>query len=167
MKERRIGVNILALLGGLSMILAMFFPWWSFKLEYTPQTDLYPYLIDGPGSELIGYKRSPQMTVLTVVLIACIVLCLVGSFLEGRKAKIMLGTSGILVLLATWRLLHRISGVAARFDLPIQGQTRGSLGGFAVVEVATWLRPGLYLIIAGGVLVLIAAFLHDKVRIKK
>ena len=60
----------------------------------------------------------------------------------------MLAVSGVLTFLAAWRLLVRISGVAGRFDLSIQGHGWGQYGGFAQVEVFTWLRPGIYLMIA-------------------
>lgn len=160
------GVNILALIAGLLMVTAMLFPWWSFQLEFSEQSDLYPYLIKGPGSELIGYKRSPQMTALTGVFIFATGLCLVGSFLEKRAARISLFLSGILFSLGTWRLLVRIAGVAARFSLPLQGRARGNYGGFADVYVSTWLRPGLYIIFVAIALVLIAALLHPKVRLE-
>ncbi|MHB0988171.1 MAG: hypothetical protein ACYC3P_05835 [Bellilinea sp.] len=105
------------------------------------------------------------MTLLTGVLIVAILLCLVGSVLSKRPAKILLGISGLLVLLAAWRLLVRVAGVAARFNLPLQGHGQGSLGGFAKVEVWTWLQPGLYLAVLGGVLALLASLLHSKVRL--
>lgn len=157
MLSRHLRVNLLALIASGLMIAAMFFPWWSFRFEFSEPTNLFPYLISGPGSELIGYKRSPQMTILTAVLVAAIALCLAGSVLRGRTGRWLVAASGLLVLLATWRLLVRVEAVAARFDLPIQGYTRGTLSGFAVVEVWTWLRPGLYLIVAGGLLALIAS----------
>ena len=165
-KKKKSGVNLLALLAGLLMVIAMLFPWWSFQLEFSDQTDLYPYLIKGPGSELIGYKRSPQMTALTGVFIVATVLCLVGSFRSGRAGKIILFLSGSLFALGTWRLLVRIAGVAARFALPLQGRARGNYGGFADVYVSTWLRPGLYMIFVAIVLVLIASLLHNKVRLE-
>lgn len=162
MKRWMQGVNLLAMLAGLVMIISMLFPWWSFQLEFSERTDLYPYFLDGPGSELVGYKRSPQMALLTGVFIVCIGLCLVGSFNKGRGARIMLFISGALIFLGVWRLLVRIAGVADRFHLPIQGHARGNYGGFAEVYVSTWLRPGLYIIVLAGILVLVAALLHRK-----
>lgn len=162
MKQWMTGVNLLAFLAGLIMIAAMLVPWWSFQLEFSEQTDLYPYLLDGPGSEFVGYKRSPQMTILTGVYIVAIGLCLLGSFGTGRTPRIFLFISGILIFLGAWRLLMRISDVAARFDLPIQGNTRGNYGGFAEVYVSTWLRPGMYLILAAGALALLAALFQKK-----
>jgi uncharacterized membrane protein len=158
-KRSNLGINILGVIAGALMIAAMFFPWWSFKLSYTKTTNLYPYLIDGPFSELIGYKRSPQMTILTGVLIVCIGLCFLGSVVKGRGARIMLAISGILCLLGTWRLLIRVTGVAARFGLPIQGHGWGQYGGFARVEVFTWLQPGTYLMITGGILAILASLI--------
>ncbi len=162
MKRWMTGVNLLGFLAGLIMITAMLIPWWSFQLEFSEQTDLYPYLLDGPGSEFVGYKRSPQMTILTVVFVITILLTLIGSFQKGRAARVLLLLSGALIFLGTWRLLLRISDVAARFGLPIQGHTRGNYGGFADVYVSTWLRPGMYLILFAGILVLCAGLFRDK-----
>ena len=105
------------------------------------------------------------MTLLTGVLIACILICLAGSLLRGRVAMIMMGASGLLVLVAAWRLLARVSGVAERFGLPPIGHAWGSLGSFAKVEVWTWLQPGLYIVAAGGILAILAGLLHRKIRI--
>lgn len=164
-KNWRFGVNVLGLIALILMILAMFQPWWSFTLQETKKTDVYPYLIDGAGSEMIGYKRSPQMTLLTGVLVACILLTLVGSLLKGRISQILLAVAGVLTLLGTWRLLARVAGVAARFEIPLQGQGRAIYEGFAQIEVATQLEPGTYLIVAGGVLALLASLLHRWVRV--
>jgi len=166
MNRWRLNLNILALIAGCLMIAAMFVPWWSFRLEFSERSDLYPYLITGPGSELVGYKRSPQMTALTGVLIGCILLCLIGSVARGRKAKFMLATSGILSFLAAWRLLVRVSSVAARFHIPVQGHGIATYEGFANVEVWTWIRPGLYLIVLAGLLAISAALLHNRISLR-
>ena len=165
MKNWHFGVNILALVAVILMVVAMYLPWWSFALESSPQTDVYPYLIDGPGSEYIGYKRSPQMTLLTGVLIASILITLIGAFLKGKSSRITLAVAGVLVLLGTWRMLARVAGVAARFEIPLQGQGRAVYQGFAQIEVWTKLQPGTYLIIAGGILAILASILHSYVRI--
>lgn len=167
MSRIRLSVNLLALLAGCIMIVAMLLPWWSFRLEYTARTDLYPYLIAGPGSELVGYKRSPQMALLTGFLIFSILLCLAGSLLKGKPAKFLPVASGVLIFLAAWRLLVRVSAVASRFDLPIQGHGWGSLGGFAVVEVWTWLRPGIYLMVLAGILAIISGLFSDMLRLQR
>jgi hypothetical protein len=166
MKRWNLSINILALIAGCVMIASMFFPWWSFKLAYNDRTDIFPYLISGPGSELVGYKRSPQMTILTILLIVCILLCFLGSLLRGRRARITLIISGLLIIVGAWRLLVRVGGVAARFHLPVQGHGIGTYGGFARVEVWTWLRPGVYLAIAAGILIILAALLQDRLRLK-
>ena len=166
MKGWFIRTNILAVIAGFLMIAAMLLPWWSFTLQFTGQTDLYPYLISGPGSELVGYKRSPQMVMLTGVLITAIILCLMGSVLRGKLARTMLAASGLLVFLAAWRLLVRVESVAARFDIPIQGQGVANYQGFAMIEVSTWLRPGLYLILLGGVLSIMAALFHNQLLLR-
>jgi hypothetical protein len=166
MRKVTISLNILAFLAGSLMVVAMFLPWWSITLQAMGRTDLYPYLIDGPIREILGYKKSPQMALLTNLFIACIVFCVSGSLLRGWIARLMLGISGIVVLLACRRFLIRIEEVAERFDVPIQGHGFGSYLGFGVTEVWTELQLGVYLMIAGGVLAMIAAIIQNKVRIK-
>lgn len=165
MKSWRIGINILGLIAVALMIVAMFQPWWGFTYQGTKTTLVYPYLIDGAASEMIGYKRSPQMTILTGLLIACIVLVLIGSLLKGRASRIMLAVSGALTLIGAWRLLARVAGVAARFDVPIQGQGRAVYEGFAQISVSTRLELGTYLIVLGSILAILAAALGSRVRL--
>jgi hypothetical protein len=163
MNRWHFGVNLLGIGAGCLMILAMFFPWWSFRWEFVEQTDVYPYVLSGPGTELVGYQRSPEMLLLTGVVIACILLCLLGSLIKRRAGWIMMAISGVLILIAAWRLIARVSGVAARFGLPVIGHGRGNLGGFAWVETWTWLQPGFYLVVSAGVLALAAGLLHHKI----
>ena len=165
MKNWRFGINIFGLISVALMITAMFQPWWSFTLEETKTTNVYPYLIDGAASEMIGYKRSPQMTLLTGILITCILLTLSASFLKGRSSRVMLIVAGILTLLGAWRLLARVARVAARFDIPIQGQGRAVYEGFAQIYVSTQLELGTYLILAGGVLAILIGLLQSWVRV--
>ena len=141
------------------MMLAMFFPWWSFAMEFNEPTYLYPYLLDGPATEIIGYRRSPQMTLLTGVLVACIILALIGAFSPKRRSRWLLIASAVLNSLAVWRLLVRIAGVAALYHMPIQGQAVASYGGFAKVKVWSQIHPGMYLDIAGILLVLLGGIL--------
>ena len=165
MKNWKYGPNILALIAVGLMIYAMYQPWWSFSLQDSPQTDIYPYLIDGPGSEYIGYKRSPQMEILTGLLIGCIALTFIASFLPGNCSRIALVLAAVLTLLGAWRLMIRVAGVAARFEIPIQGEGIAVYEGFANINVWTRLGLGIYLIVAGALLAILAAVLHSKVRI--
>ena len=73
--------------------------------------------------------------------------------------------AGAFTLLGAWRLLARVAGVAARFDIPIQGQGRAVYEGFAQIYVSTQLELGTYLILAGGILAILAGLLHSRVRI--
>jgi hypothetical protein len=163
--NRKFSFNYLGILAGILMVAAMFQPWWSFSLEFAGQTDLYPYKIQGPGSEIVGYKRSPQMNLLTNALYGCIGMCFAGSLLRGKLGSLLMFLSGLVVFLASWRLLMRIEGVADRFHVPIQGHAFASYEGFARMEVYTWIQPGLYLIIAGGILVVLAGLLNSRTRI--
>lgn len=166
MKPWNLSINLPAVIAGCVMVASMFFPWWSFRLVYTDQTDIYPYLISGPGSELVGYKRSPQMTLLTGIVIVCIILCFIGSVLKARPGRTVLIISGLLVFLAAWRFLVRVGGVAARFHLPVQGHGIGNYGGFASVEVWTWIQPGLYVVVLAGALAIVAAIFQNQARLK-
>jgi hypothetical protein len=167
MKDWKYGPNLVAILATAIMIYAMYQPWWSFQLEGSPQTDVYPYLIDGPGSEFIGYKRSPQMELLTGVLIAGIILTFLAAFLPGKSSRIVLVITAALTLLGAWRLMVRVSGVASRFHIPIQGEGRAIYEGFAQIYVWTRIGVGTYWIVAGALLALLAAVLHTRVRLGK
>ena len=158
--------NILAVLAGCVMVVSMFYPWWSLTLQYSGQSDVYPYIIRGPARELVGYRRSPQMTILTCILILTIVVCFVGSLLRGRKGRISLAAAGILALAAAGRFIMRMSGVAGRFDMPVQGHGIANYGAFAHLEASTGLQPGLYLIAVAGILCLVASIFHDKLRLR-
>jgi hypothetical protein len=164
-KNWRLGINILGLGAVVLMIAAMCLPWWSFTLQENKRTDIYPYLIDGAGSEMIGYKQSSQMVLLTGVLVGSILLTLVGSLLRGRASQVMLITAGVLTLLGTWRLLARVAKVAARFEIPLQGEGRAIYEGFAHIEVSTHLEAGTYLIVAAGILAILASLRHAWVRV--
>lgn len=168
MSERKtiFNFNYLALLAVFLMTLAFLVPWWSFQLQGSPQTDIYPYLIDGPGSEFIGYRRSTKMEILSGVLVGCIAISLLGSVVQDQASRIFLGISGLFTLLGTWRLLARLAGVAARFDIPLQGHGRASYSGFAQIPIWTRVRMGTYLAIAGAVVAILAALLHNRVRIR-
>lgn len=167
MKKPKLGMNVLGLVAVVLVILAMLVPWWSFSLQLSRPTNLYPYLVDGPASEFVGYKRSAQMTLLTGFLGLCIVLGLVGCVSRGRLSRVLLAVSGAGILLGTWRLLVRVQGVAARFGIPIQGEGIADYMGFAQIEVWSRIRPGLYLVILGGVLFLAASLLHSRVRVQE
>ena len=166
MDRKLFEINLLGVLGAGLQLVAMLFPWWSFTLEYSKPTNLYPYLLDGPASEIMGYKRSPQMTLLTVFLAVCILLAIVGAFSPKRRSRWLLGISGVLNSLAVWRLLARIGGVAAIYHMPIQGEAVASYGGFAKVKVWSRLQPGFYLDVAGIIFVLLGAVLLWSIYIR-
>ncbi|MBW6473014.1 MAG: hypothetical protein K0B14_07830 [Anaerolineaceae bacterium] len=167
MKKIRFGINPLALFAGITLIISMLFPWWTLEVSVMNRpTDIYPYLIDGPASDFIGYKRSPQMTILFYLLIACIFLFILGSFIKGKGFAITLTIGGVLVGLAIWRFLVRIAGVAKLYEVPIQGHGVGNYGGFAMTDVYTLIQPGLYLAAAAAVLGVLSGFFHKKLTDK-
>ncbi|MCJ7700363.1 MAG: hypothetical protein MUO62_02165, partial [Anaerolineales bacterium] len=58
-----------------------------------------------------------------------------------------------------------VAGVAARFEIPIQGEGIAIYEGFAQINIWTRLGLGTYVIAAGALLAILAALLHSKVRI--
>lgn len=167
MKKLLFGLDPLAFLASVLLIISMLYPWWTLEVSVMKSpTDIYPYLIDGPASEFIGYQRSVQMTILFYLLLTCIFLFVIGSFIKGRGIAIALTSAGVLVGLAIWRFLVRIAGVAAMYEVPIQGHGVGSYGGFALVDVYTLIQPGLYLAIAAAIVGIISGFFHKKLTEK-
>lgn len=167
MKHVKFCINPLTLLAGVLLIIAMLFPWWTLEVSVMPRpTDIYPYLIDGPASEFIGYQRSPQMAILFYLLLACIFLLVIGSFIKGKAIAITTTIAGVLVSLAVWRFLARIGDVAAIYEVPIQGHGVGSYGGFAMVDVYAVLQPGIYLASVAAILGVLAGLFHMKLSEK-
>lgn len=167
MKKIYFGINPLALFSGILLGLSLLFPWWSLEVSVMPRpTNIYPYLIDGPASEIVGYQRSPQMTVLFYLLLVCIAFLLLGSFVKGKAISIANSTAGVLVGLAIWRFLIRVEGVAELYEVPIQGHGVGSYGGFALVDVYTTIQPGIYLAIVAAIAGLLAGIFHKKLSNK-
>jgi len=156
--------NVVAIVSGLVMTAAMRLPWWILTFEWTGTSYIYPYLISGPASEVVGYKRRAQMQILTYLLVACIILSFLGSVLRGWKGRLVLGAAGALALLAVWRFVARITSVASGFSMPIQGHGMAYYSGFEVMPVSARLGVGLYLMVAGAVLCLLASLLHNWLR---
>jgi hypothetical protein len=164
--HERISFNPLGFLAGILIGIGVLLPLWAFRLEYMKTTNIYAYVISGPITEWIGYNRNQLMPLLTGVLVACAVFCLVGSFMKPKTARILFGLSGMLIGLSVWRFLVRMKGIADYFDLPIQGHAIASAGAFAKVEGWTWIQPGLYLISAGGILAIFALILHSWIQLQ-
>ena len=155
--KRLISANILGLVSGCLMVASMLLPWWRVAIVGRPGTNVYPYAISGAATELLGYKRSTEMIILTCILITCIALCFVGSTLKGTRGRATLGSMGIVVLLATLGFALRISIVCKRFGIPIQG----SIVRMAY-QVRTGFQAGFYLIILAGLLCLASSAFHEK-----
>lgn len=159
------GINWLALLATGLMAAAMLSPWWTLAFKGNVPSDIYPYLIDGPASEFIGYKRSTQMTILTYALSVGIGLSLLGSVLRGRAGRLALFVGALVSGYGTYRLVARISMVAERYGIPLQGSAI-TYEEFAPTRVEGTIRPGIPLMAAGAVLCLLAAVLHNKARLR-
>ncbi len=163
MKLRFSFPNLLALVAVVVMVMGITRPWWSLTL-FGNESDIYPYQIVGPLRELLGYRRSPQMLLLTRVLVGAVVLVALGSILRGWPGRLLIALGGIIVLLGVSRFLGRIAEIAGDFNVPIEGRGIGDYGGFAKVEVSTRLRTGLYLTRYGGIAALLASLLHGFVQ---
>lgn len=167
MKKLKFGINPLTFLSAILLSLSLIFPWWTLDVSVMPRpTNIYPYLIDGPASEFIGYKRSSIMTILFILLFVCIFLFILGSFLKGKGFAITNIVSGALVALAIWRFLVRIGGVAAMYEVPIQGSGVGSYGGFARVDVYSQIQPGIYLAALAAIIGILSGFFHKRLTNK-
>ncbi len=158
-------LNLLALVAVLVLALALRYPWWSFDTDVTDKTTVYAYRIDGAAIDVIGYRRSRQMTILTGVLVGCVALAFLGSLMRGRPGRVALSVAGLLTLYGSYRLLARIAQVAERSGILIQGTTQ-TREEFVFMTVTSRIEPAMYLTVAGGVLCLLAALLHNKARLR-
>jgi hypothetical protein len=158
-------INLLALVAVVLLAVALRYPWWSFDTDVTDETTVYAYRIDGPVVDIIGYRRSRQMTILTGVLVGCVGLALLGTLWRGRGGRVALSIAGLLTLYGSYRLIDRIGQVAARSGIPLQGKTT-TWEEFVYMTVVSRIEPAMYLTLAGGVLCLLAALLHNRARLR-
>lgn len=154
--------NVLGLVSGCLIITSLLFPWWRIVVEGRPGTNVYPYVISGDASLILGYERTAVMIVLTCILVACVALCFVGSTLKGKKGKTMLGAVGIILLLVAVCFIWRISTHCELYRVPMQGNI--VVLGFTVT---TGFQVGLYLAILAGCLCIISIALHEKIKISR
>jgi hypothetical protein len=157
--------NVLAIAGALAIVVSLLYPWWSLDIEIIGKTYVYPYIIRGPATEVLGYRRTAQMPLLTGALIACIVLALAGSVLGKRAGRIALFGAGFLAAGGAWRFYERALDIASRYNMTsVNGQTVARMMSFSPLHVAASLQPGFYLNLAGAALCLLAAFFHTKLH---
>jgi hypothetical protein len=157
--------NILAIAGALAIAVSLLYPWWSLDIQIIGKTYIYAYIIRGPATELLGYRRTAQMPLLTGFLIACIVLGLVGSVLRRWAGRIALLAATLFASLAAWRFYVRALDIASRYHMTsVEGESVARLMAFSPLHVAAKLEPGFYLDLAGAGLLFLAALLHHWLR---
>ena len=166
MKRFLSAFNFPALLSGIIIAVALAFPWWSLQIQYIGLTYVYPYIIRGPATTILGYQKTAQMPILTGLLVGCIVLSVLGSLLRRWVGRIAVGAAGALALVAAWRFYERAGSIASRYGMAVQGHAVATYGGFSPVEVSAKLEKGFFLAIAGAALALVASLLHEKLRFR-
>jgi hypothetical protein len=160
--------NVFAILGALLIAVSLAYPWWSLEIEIVGKTFIYPYIIRGPATQVLGYKSTAQMPLLTGFIIACVALALLGSLLGKRSGRIVLLLASAFSGLAAWRFYTRALDIAGRYQMKsVNGQTVAKVGAFTPLHVSARLEPGFYLNIAGGVVCLLALLLHGYFRRSK
>ena len=159
MKNRKLEINPVALLGSGLLIASMLTPWWGFFTNNNTESFLYPYIIKGPVVNMIGYARSPQMLLLTWALVISIILGLFGSFIQKLPGKIFRLLSGSLTVIFLWRFIYRMTEIADSFNLPLQGVGDAEYGGFFVATATSSLKPGFYLACAAAAVLILAALI--------
>jgi hypothetical protein len=166
-KNSKIEINIVALLGASLLIAALCFPWWGFFTNNNTESFLYPYVIKGPVANMVGYPRSPQMVLLTVGLVVSIILGLLGAFIHKIPGRIFRLLSGSITAFFIWRFIYRMTQIAESYNLPLQGVGDAEYGGFFVATATSSLKPGFYLACAGAALLILAVFIPWKIGFGK
>lgn len=164
MKSSKIEINVLALIGAGLLIASIFVPWWGFFTNNNTESFLYPYIIKGPVTGMVGYVRSPQMVLLTVGLVVSIVLGLLGSNNQKIAGKIFRLLGGLITFFFLWRFIYRITEIAESYNLPLHGIGDAEYGGLFVATATTSLKPGFYLAGIGAVLLILAVFIPLKIH---
>jgi hypothetical protein len=161
----KIEINLLALAGVGSLIVSMFIPWWGFFTNNNTESFLYPYIIKGPVTMMVGYVRSPQMVLLTAGMAVSIILGLVGSFIHKTPGKVCRFLSGLITVFFLWRFIIRLTEITESYNLPLQGVGDAEYSGFFVATATSSLKAGFYLAGVGAVLLILAVFIPWKIGI--
>ena len=166
-KGLNLGINIPGFLAAILGSIGMFFPWWHFGIEIGNDgpSEIYPYLIDGAAASMVGYKRSPTMMILTILIIVCLFIMLISSLIKSKISIGFLAGSGVLILLACWRFYERMKSVSEGYNMPVLGRGTADYGGLAVYVVHNWFQPGFYMAVAAGILAIFAALFYKKIWI--
>jgi hypothetical protein len=162
-KNRKLEINVLALLGVVALIVSMLIPWWGFFTNNNTESFLYPYVIKGPVINMIGYNRSPQMVLLTVGLVVSIILGLLGSFIQKIPGRLSRFFAGGVMVFFLWRFIYRMGQIAESYNLPLHGVGDAEYSGFFVATATTGLKPGFYLACVGAALLILAGLITWKV----
>lgn len=155
-RVNKLKINLLALIGVGLMIAGLLSPWWGFYTNNNTESFLYPYIIKGPVTGMIGYNRSPQMNLLTGGLVTAIILGFLGSFLHNRLGRLFLILSGLITAVFIWRFFVRLTGIIEFYNIPLQGTGGAEYMGVYVAEATSSLQKGLYLSGAGAVINILA-----------
>ncbi|RPI81254.1 MAG: hypothetical protein EHM41_21000, partial [Chloroflexi bacterium] len=155
-RVKQLKFNLLALLGVGLMIAGLLSPWWGFTTNKNTESFLYPYIIKGPVTGMIGYNRSSQMELLTAGLVVAILLGICGSFLHNRLGRLFLFLSGLITAAFIWRFFVRLTGFIEFYNVPLQGTGGAEYMGEYVAEATSSLQAGLYLSGAGTGIVILA-----------
>jgi len=165
MKPRRALPNVVAILGALLIGASLLYPWWSLDIEIVGKTDIFPYIIRGPATSVLGYSRTAQMPLLTGFVVGCVVLALLGSFLGRRAGRLVFFVAALFSGLAAWRFYVRALDIAGRYGMTaVNGETVARVGAFTPLHVAARLERGFYLNLAGAAVCLLAMLLHGFFR---
>ena len=163
----KLGINLPGFLAAILGSISMLFPWWHFGIEIANDgpSEIYPYLIVGAASSMVGYKRSPTMMILTILIIVCLLFILISSLIKSKITIGLMAGSGVLILLACWRFYERMNSVSEGYNMPVQGRGTADYGGLAVYMVHNYFQPGIYLAVVAGFLAILAAIFYKKIWI--
>ena len=159
--KRWLGIDPLAVLAGIVLVASLLQPWWSFDMGLPEFTDVYPYVMRGPGTEFVGYRRTSQMEMATYALAAAAIFIVLGAVLRGWKGRIPLLLAAAVIWLIRSRFWVRIQDMAARNDFQLNGSGWAEYeSAMAIVWVTTRIGEGFRLAAVAAGLCLLAALLH-------
>ncbi len=162
------GIDLLAVLAGCVLVAALLQPWWSFDMGLPEWSNVYPYIMRGPATEFVGYRRTSQMEIAMYGLAVVGVLIVLGAVLRGWKGSVPLALAGLIIWVIRSRFWERIVDMASRNDLPLDGSGWAEYeGGMAIIWVTSRIGSGFRLGAVAAGLCLLAALLHKWVMLPR
>ena len=162
--------NPLGLLAGIAFTVSLFNPWWHVTVrEGRHNVDAYAFFLShdlpSQGWKYIIETPLPVVVILLFSLLGYLFLVLWGSTMAGKKGRLYLIGSGLLMLIYTAGFYGIVLFGCHRADLPVSGEY-AIFQSMAKVTIHAYFLPSYYWAIGAGIVCLLSSLTHGWASIR-